>query len=130
MRKAAGYIEDARKRKLESKRVLQEAGDIIDMARSIAKLDAVLAERGRYCGETAEHRHRHRKETPPATNGEPGRPKERKKKRTKRGTACQGYRCRRTLARGVSLEEMVRSLEKKKRRSCGTPRNPAEETSI
>lgn len=127
MRKAAeAALEDARKRKLESAkaRALQEAGDIIPPDRSIAKTDAVLAEKADIVEETTE--------TPPQTpkkhrRQRMSRKNERKKKRTKRGTACQGYRCRRTLARGSIFRRNGTFPAEKKTEAAA--QKPAEETS-
>lgn len=122
MRKAAeAALEDARKRKLESAkaRALQEAGDIMVPDGSIAKTGCGTGREGGYCGgndgNTATDAG---KETPPATN-EPEERKEEEENKKEEQPA-RDTDAEELWPEGVSLEEMVRSQQKKKDGSCRT----------
>ena len=127
-RKAAETaLEDARKRKLESAkaRALQEAGDIMDRLTGVLpKLDAVLAEKADIVEETTETPPQTpERETPPATN----EPEERKEENKKEEQPARDTDAEELWPEGVSLEEMVRSQQKKKTEAAA--QKPAEETS-
>ena len=131
MRKAAeAALEDARKRKLESAkaRALQEAGDIMDRLTGVLpKLDAVLAEKADIVEETTETPPQTpEKETPPATN-EPEERKEEEEENKKEEQPARDTDAEELWPEGVSLEEMVRSQQKKKTEAAA--QKPAEETS-
>ena len=130
MRKAAeAALEDARKRKLESAkaRALQEAGDIMDRLTGVLpKLDAVLAEKADIVEETTETPPQTpERETPPATN-EPEERKEEEENKKEEQPA-RDTDAEELWPEGVSLEEMVRSQQKKKTEAAA--QKPAEETS-
>ena len=117
MRKAAeAALEDARKRKLESAkaRALQEAGDIMDRLTGVLpKLDAVLAEKADIVEETTETPPQTpERETPPATN-EPEERKEEEEENKKEEQPARDTDAEELWPEGVSLEEMVRSQQKK-----------------
>ena len=131
MRKAAeAALEDARKRKLESAkaRALQEAGDIMDRLTGVLpKLDAVLAEKADIVEETTETPPQTpEKETPLATN-EPEERKEEEEENKKEEQPARDTDAEELWPEGVSLEEMVRSQQKKKTEAAA--QKPAEETS-
>ena len=131
MRKAAeAALEDARKRKLESAkaRALQEAGDIMDRLTGVLpKLDAVLAEKADIVEETTETPPQTpERETPPATN-EPEERKEEEEENKKEEQPARDTDAEELWPEGVSLEEMVRSQQKKKTETAA--QKPAEETS-
>ena len=131
MRKAAeAALEDARKRKLESAkaRALQEAGDIMDRLTGVLpKLDAVLAEKADIVEETAETPPQTpERKTPPATN-EPEERKEEEEENKKEEQPARDTDAEELWPEGVSLEEMVRSQQKKKTEAAA--QKPAEETS-
>ncbi len=131
MRKAAeAALEDARKRKLESAkaRALQEAGDIMDRLTGVLpKLDAVLAEKADIVEETTETPPQTpERETPPATN-EPEERKEEEEENKKEEQPARDTDAEELWPEGVSLEEMVRSQQKKKTEAAA--QKPAEETS-
>ena len=121
MRKAAeAALEDARKRKLESAkaRALQEAGDIMDRLTGVLpKLDAVLAEKADIVEETME--------TPPQTPERETPPEEEENKKEEQ--PARDTDGEELWPEGVSLEEMVRSQQKKKTEAAA--QKPAEETS-
>lgn len=130
-RKAAETaLEDARKRKLESAkaRALQEAGDIMDRLTGVLpKLDAVLAEKADIVEETTETPPQTpERETPPATN-EPEERKEEEEENKKEEQPARDTDAEELWPEGVSLEEMVRSQQKKKTEAAA--QKPAEETS-
>ena len=131
MRKAAeAALEDARKRKLESAkaRALQEAGDIMDRLTGVLpKLDAVLAEKADIVEETTETPPQTpERETPPATN-EPEERKEEEEENKKEEQPARDTDAEELWPEGVSLEEMVRSQQKKKTEAAA--QKAAEETS-
>ena len=131
MRKAAeAALEDARKRKLESAkaRALQEAGDIMDRLTGVLpKLDAVLAEKADIVEETTETPPQTpERETPLATN-EPEERKEEEEENKKEEQPAKDTDAEELWPEGVSLEEMVRSQQKKKTEAAA--QKPAEETS-
>lgn len=131
MRKAAeAALEDARKRKLESAkaRALQEAGDIMDRLTGVLpKLDAVLAEKADIVEETTETPPQTpERETPPATN-EPEERKEEEEENKKEEQPARDTDAEELWPEGVSLEEMVRSQQKKKTEAAA--QKPVEETS-
>lgn len=118
MRKAAeAALEDARKRKLESAkaRALQEAGDIMDRLTGVLpKLDAVLAEKADIVEETTETPPQTpERETPPATN-EPEERKEEEEENKKEEQPARDTDAEELWPEGVSLEEMVRSQQKRR----------------
>lgn len=131
MRKAAeAALEDARKRKLESAkaRALQEAGDIMDRLTGVLpKLDAVLAEKADIVKETTETPPQEpERETPPAAD-EPKERKEEEKENKKETQPVRDTDADELWPEGVSLEEMVRSQQKKKTEAAA--QKAAEETS-
>ena len=137
MRKAAeAALEDARKRKLESAkaRALQEAGDIMDRLTGVLpKLDAVLAEKADIVKETTETPPQEpERETPPLeperdTLPEADEPEEKEKENKKEKQPVRDTDADELWPEGVSLEEMVRSQQKKKTEAAA--QKAAEETS-
>lgn len=131
MRKAAeAALEDARKRKLESAkaRALQEAGDIMDRLTGVLpKLDAVLAEKADIVEETTETPPQTpERETPPEAD-DPKERKEEEEENKKEEQPARDTDAEELWPEGVSLEEMVRSQQKKKTEAAA--QKPAEETS-
>ena len=131
MRKAAeAALEDARKRKLESAkaRALQEAGDIMDRLTGVLpKLDAVLAEKADIVEETTETPPQTlERETPPEAD-DPKERKEEEKENKKETQLVRDTDADELWPEGVSLEEMVRSQQKKKTEAAA--QKAAEETS-
>ena len=131
MRKAAeAALEDARKRKLESAkaRALQEAGDIMDRLTGVLpKLDAVLAEKADIVEETTETPPQTpERETPPEAD-DPKERKEEEEENKKEEQLARDTDAEELWPEGVSLEEMVRSQQKKKTETAA--QKLAEETS-
>ena len=129
-RAAETALEEAKQRKLESAkaRALQEAGDIMDRLTGVLpKLDAVLAEKADIVEETTETPPQTpERETPPATN-EPEERKEEEEENKKEEQPARDTDAEELWPEGVSLEEMVRSQQKKKTEAAA--QKPAEETS-
>lgn len=131
MRKAAeAALEDARKRKLESAkaRALQEAGDIMDRLTGVLpKLDAVLAEKADIVEETTEAPSPVPEKEAQPEEKKPEEEKEENKENKKEEPSAVDTKAEELWPEGVSLEEMVRSQQRKKTEAAA--QKPAEKTS-
>ena len=129
-RAAETALEEAKQRKLESAkaRALQEAGDIMDRLTGVLpKLDAVLAEKADIVEETMETPPQTlERETPPEAD-DPKERKEEEEENKKEEQPARDTDGEELWPEGVSLEEMVRSQQKKKTEAAA--QKPAEETS-